>query len=154
MTKDKKLARDVLYSLLQKVNVKIEDLDELTLHEFKAMSDYDQGMCMGRYEAINSVSEEIKRLISDFDLFDSDGIIPKLPEPPEPDIIYEGFFTTKIVNKPPLAQRLKSAFKKVNYAPVQGAQCKANLYNQFSESALDEIISQLIQLGITIKEGD
>lgn len=83
-----------------------------------------------------------------------DGIIPKLPEPPESDIIYEGFFTTKIVNKPPLAQRLKSAFKKVNYAPVQGAQCKANLYNQFSESALNEIISQLIQLGITIKEGD
>ena len=85
---------------------------------------------------------------------DKYGNIPKLPEPPEPDIIYEGFFTTKIVNKPPLAQRLKSAFKKVNYAPVHGAQCKANLYNQFSESALDEIISQLIQLGITIKEGD
>lgn len=83
-----------------------------------------------------------------------DGIIPKLPEPPEPDIIYEGFFTTKIVNKPSLAQRLKSAFKQINYAPVQGAQCKVNLYNQFSESALDEIISQLIQLGITIKEGD
>lgn len=83
-----------------------------------------------------------------------DGIIPKLPEPPESDIIYDGFFTTKIVNKLPLAQRLKSAFKKINYAPVHGAQCKANLYNQFSESALDEIISQLIQLGITIKDGD
>ena len=83
-----------------------------------------------------------------------DGIIPKLPELPRSDVIYEGFFTTKIVNKSPLAQRLKSAFKKVNYTPVQGAQCKANLYNQFSESALDEIISQLIQLGITIKEGD
>lgn len=82
-----------------------------------------------------------------------DGIIPKLPEPPEPDYINE-VFTTKIVNKPPLAQRFKSAFKQVNYAPVQGAQCKANLYNQFSESALDEIISQLIQLGITIKDGD
>lgn len=54
----------------------------------------------------------------------------------------------------PMAHRLKVAFKKVNYAPVHGAQCKANLYNQFSESALDEIISQLIQLGITIKEGD
>lgn len=82
------------------------------------------------------------------------GIIPKLPGLPESDIIYEGFFTTKIVNKLPLAQRLKSAFKKINYAPVHGAQCKANLYNQFSESALDEIISQLIQLGITIKDGD
>ena len=73
MTKDKKLAREVLYGLLQKVNVKIEDLDELTLPEFKAMSDYEQGRCMGLNEAINSVSEEIKRLISDFDLFDSVG---------------------------------------------------------------------------------
>ena len=73
MTKDKKLTRDVLYSLLQKVNAKIEDLDELTLPEFKTMSDYEQGRCMGRYEAINSVLEEIKRLISDFDLFDSVG---------------------------------------------------------------------------------
>ena len=73
MTKDKKLARDVLYGLLQKDDAKIEDLDELTLPEFKAMSDYEQGMCMGRYEAINSVSEEIKRLILDFDLFDSVG---------------------------------------------------------------------------------
>lgn len=73
MTKDKKLARDVLYGLLQKVNVKIKDLDELTLPEFKAMSDYEQGRCTGRYEAINSVLEEIKRLISDFDLFDSVG---------------------------------------------------------------------------------
>ena len=53
-----------------------------------------------------------------------------------------------------MAHRLKVAFKQVNYAPVKGAQCKANLYNQFSESALDEIISQLIQLGITIKDGD
>ena len=58
------------------------------------------------------------------------------------------------IDDSPIAHRLKVAFKKVNYAPVQGAQCKANLYNQFSESALDEIISQLIQLGITIKEGD
>lgn len=73
MTKDKKLARDILYGLLQKVDAKIEDLDELTLPEFKAISDYEQGMCMGRYEAINSVSEEIKRLILDFDLFDSVG---------------------------------------------------------------------------------
>ena len=73
MTKDKKLARDVLYGLLQKVNAKIEDLDELTLPEFKAMYDYEQGRRTGRYEAINSVLEEIKRLISDFDLFDSIG---------------------------------------------------------------------------------
>ena len=54
----------------------------------------------------------------------------------------------------PIAHRLKVAFKQINYAPVQGAVCKANLYNQFSESALNEIISQLIQLGITIKEED
>ena len=78
------------------------------------------------------------------------GIIPKLPEPPEPDIIYEGFFTTKIINKPPLAQRLKSTFKKVNYSPIEGAQDKVNLYNQFSESALNEIIKQLIKLGVSI----
>lgn len=52
----------------------------------------------------------------------------------------------------PVAHHLKVAFRQVNYAPVQGAQCKANLYNQFSESALDEIISQLIQLGVTVGE--
>lgn len=52
----------------------------------------------------------------------------------------------------PMIHRLKVAFKQVNYAPVKGAQCKANLYNQFSESALDEIISQLIQLGVTTGE--
>ena len=73
MTEDKKLAKDILYGLLQKVNAKIEDLDELTVPEFKAMPDYEQGKCMGRYEVINSVLEEIKRLISDFELFDSMG---------------------------------------------------------------------------------
>ena len=49
-----------------------------------------------------------------------------------------------------VAHRLKVAFKHVNYTPVQGAQCKANLYNQFSESALNEIIKQLIKLGGSI----
>lgn len=58
------------------------------------------------------------------------------------------------IDESPMTHRLKVAFKQINYAPVKGAQCKANLYNQFSESALNEIISQLIQLGITIKDGD
>lgn len=87
---------------------------------------------------------------------DKYGNIPNLPELPESDIIYEGFFTTKLINKQPLtqplAQRLKSAFKKVNYAPIQGAHCKANLYNQFSETALEDIITQLIELGVTFKK--
>lgn len=56
------------------------------------------------------------------------------------------------IDESPIAHHLKAAFKQINYAPVKGAQCKANLYNQFSESALDEIISQLIQLGITTEE--
>lgn len=46
--------------------------------------------------------------------------------------------------------RLRVAFKQVNYAPVEGATCKANLYNQFSDYALDDILNQLIKLGVTI----
>lgn len=48
--------------------------------------------------------------------------------------------------------RLRVAFKHVNYTPIYGAVCKANLCNQFSEYALDDILDQLIKLGVTIKD--
>ena len=70
MTKDKKFIKDVLYNLLQKTNAEIEDLDDLTIPEFKALSEYEQGLRMGRYESITKVLEQIKRLIMDLDLCD------------------------------------------------------------------------------------
>ena len=50
-----------------------------------------------------------------------------------------------------LRRKLKLAIKNIDYSPVPGA-LKVNLYNQFSESALEEIIDQLIMLGVTFKE--
>lgn len=56
------------------------------------------------------------------------------------------------VDDTPEMHKLKQIFKQVNYAPVVGARCTANLYNQFSESALNDIVIQLINLGVEVKE--
>lgn len=50
--------------------------------------------------------------------------------------------------------KLENVFKQVNYRPVNGAACRANLYNQFSETAIDEIITQLLELGVRVSESD
>lgn len=47
--------------------------------------------------------------------------------------------------------KLEVAFKHINYRPIKGAACKANLYNQFSEAALEDIITQLLEFGVTFK---
>lgn len=69
MVKDEKLVEEMFCNLMQKVNAEIEDLDELTLPEFKDLSDYEQGLCMGRYNAVNNVLEQIKRLAMELELF-------------------------------------------------------------------------------------
>ena len=50
--------------------------------------------------------------------------------------------------------KLEVAFKHINYKPIAGAACHANLYNQFSETALEDIITQLIEFGVTFKNYD
>ena len=58
------------------------------------------------------------------------------------------------IDEPDEKSKLRAAFKLVNYTPINGAVCKANLYNQFSEYALDDILNQLIDLGVTFKDAE
>lgn len=69
MVKDEKLVEEMFCNFIQKVNAEIEDLDELTLPEFKDLSDYEQGLCMGRYNAINNVLTQIRHLTTELELF-------------------------------------------------------------------------------------